>query len=125
MRHPLALVLVASLATTFACKREDTSSPTEGAEPTDTTTEPAPTETATTEPAQPSAESLEVCAHMGGIMRADIGDLATFTDEEIAKSEHDCAVDLDAKRAENPGEFDTKRACVMAATTVDTIVACG
>jgi hypothetical protein len=126
MRHTLLALTLAAL-TTIACKKEETTTPTEGAGSSEgaSTSEPAePTSDAAT--AEPSADSLETCTHMGKLMQADLGDAVEITEDEMAANARTCATDLDTKRAGmTPEEWDTKRSCVMGAQTVEAVVACG
>jgi hypothetical protein len=131
MRSSLALLVVATSLATFACKREETTSPDEAAtdEPaTDepATDEPATEEPATEEPAARNAETEQVCQHMLELTSADLGDAVTLSPEEQKNALDACYTDLEQKRAaEAPEEFNTKVQCVLAAGTVEQIVACG
>jgi hypothetical protein len=126
MRHTLLALALA--LTTFACKKADTTTPTDGAGSGEQTSADAaagePSSDAAT--AEPSAESLETCTHMGKLMQADLGDAVEISEEEMAANARTCASDLDTKRAEmGPEAWETKRSCVMAAQTVEAVVACG
>lgn len=127
MRSALLALTLAALAT-LACKKEDTTAPTEGettaasSESDATSSEPA-TETAA---AEPDAELLETCMHMGKLMQADLAGTMEITDEQLAENAKTCAAELETKRAGMPAEqWQSERACVMAAQTVEAVTACG
>lgn len=128
MRHTLLALTLAAL-TTLACKKEETTTPAEGettaAAPSEGGGEPDAT-SGDAGGAEPSAESLETCTHMGKLMQADLGDAVEISEDEMAANARTCATDLDTKRAEmGPEAWEAKRSCVMAAQTVEAVVACG
>lgn len=128
MRHALLALTLAAL-TTLACKKEETTTPAEGettaATPSEGGGEPDASGDAGSG-GEPSAESLETCTHMGKLMQADLGDAVEISEDEMAANARTCATDLDTKRAEmGPEAWEAKRSCVMAAQTVEAVVACG
>lgn len=129
MRHALLALTLAAL-TTLACKKEETATPAEGetaaATPSEGGGEPDATSGDAGSGGEPSAESLETCTHMGKLMQADLGDAVEISEDEMAANARTCATDLDTKRAEmGPEAWEAKRSCVMAAQTVEAVVACG
>jgi hypothetical protein len=120
MRSPLLVLTLAALST-LACKREDTTAPTESATPT---SEPA--SEPVSETSEPSPEVLELCTHMGKLMQADLAGTMEVTDEQVAENAKQCSADIETKRAAMSAEqWDSQRACIMAAQTLEAAVACG
>jgi hypothetical protein len=77
--------------------------------------------------ASPTVQLEALCDHLIGLLTAQIPDMSKTVDSaEIAKLRQRCITDAGAKlQATGPAAFAQQSACIMAATDLQTVQACG